>query len=137
LESGSGCGVDDAELVGDFIKFVLETAYGGIAWAMEGFELCGDVVAIDREVVGDGDELGEESPGGDEEESRESEDDDEGCSGAWEAEALELSDYGSEEEREKDCYSERKKEDLREVQDSDGEYGDGEEPEVRQKACGW
>jgi len=137
LKGGRGGGIDDAELVREFFQFILDTTDGGVAGAMESFEFCGDVVAVDGEIVGDGDELGEDGPGRDEEERGESEDDDEGCGGTRETEAFKLTDDGSEKECEKDGDPEREEKNLGEIQDSDGKYGDGEEPKLRQQACGW
>ena len=137
MESGSGGRVDDAEFVAELFDLVLEAANRGVAGTMEGFELGGDVVTVDGEVVGDGDKLGEKGPGSDEEERGEPEDDNERSGWARQAEALELGDDGREQESEEDGNSKRKKKDLGEVKDGDGEYGDGEEPELRQKACGW
>ena len=79
---------------------------------MESFELLADVVAVGGEVVGDGDELGEECPGGDEEEPGEGEDDAEGGDRTRETKAFEESDDRGEEEGEKNCDSERQQQDL-------------------------
>jgi len=137
LESGGGGGVDDAEFVRELFQFVLDVADGGVAGAVESVELEGDVVAISGEVVGDGDELGEKGPCGDEEERGESEDDDEGRGGTRQAEAFKLSNDRSEKEGEEDGDAKGEQENFGEIEDGDGEYGDGEEPELRQKSCGW
>jgi len=138
LKSGGGGGVDNAEFVGDLFEFLLKAADGGVAGSVEGFELGGDVVAVGGKVVGDSNELGEKNPGGDEEERGKTEDDDEGCGGTREAEALlEKRDDGSEEESEEDGDAEGEEEDFGEKENSDSEYGNGDEPELRQKSCGW
>jgi hypothetical protein len=100
-------------------------------------EFEGDVVAVSREVVGDGDELGKESPSGYKEERGESKNDNESSGWAREADTLKPGDDGCEQKSEEDSNSKRKKKNLGEVKDGDSEYGDGQEPELRQKACGW
>ena len=137
LESSGGGGVDDAEFVGDLFEFVLKATDGGVAGAMECFELGGDVVALGGEVVGDSNELGEDGPGSNDEEQGEGKDDDECGRGARKSEALELGNDGSEEECEEDGDSQGEEEDLSKIEDCDGEDGDGDEPELRQKTCSW
>jgi len=138
LEGGGCGGVDDAEFVADLFEFGLNAADGGVAGAVEGVELEGYVLAVGGEVVGNGDELGEDGPCGDEEERGESEDDDEGGGGARETKTLfEKSHHWSKKEGEEDGDAEGEEENLGEIKDSDGKYSNGEKPELRQKACGW
>ncbi|MGA7244902.1 MAG: hypothetical protein WBX19_17065 [Terracidiphilus sp.] len=58
LRNGSG-GVGDAEFVADVFEFSLGAAEGRVAGTVESLHLRRDVVAVDGQVVGDGDELGE------------------------------------------------------------------------------
>ena len=62
-------------VVADLLDFSLRAAVGGVAGAVQGLHFLRDVAAVGGEVVGDGDELGEEGPGGDAEESGKGEDD--------------------------------------------------------------
>jgi hypothetical protein len=135
LESSSGGGIDDAEFITDFFEFVLEAADSRIAGAVKCFQLGSDVVAVGGEVVGDGDELSEDRPGSDQEESGETKNYDEGGGGARKAETFELSDNGSEKKCKENGDPEREEKNFSEKEDGDGEYGDGDEPELRQEAC--
>ncbi len=132
---GSG-GVGDAEFVADSLDFVLRATVGGVAGAVEGLHFLGDVAAVGGQVVGDGDQLGEEGPGGNHQESGEGEDYAEGGDGTGEAKAFEQGDDRGEKEGEEDGESQGEQEDFGEVQDGDGENRDGNEPELRQHACG-
>jgi len=136
LKGSGGGGVYDAELVADLFEFALQAADGGVAGAVECLELGGDVVAVDGEFVGDDDELGEEYPRGNEEECGECADDEQGRGRAWETEALEEGHDRGEQEREENGDSKGQEKDFGEKEDGDGEYGNGDKPELRQKACG-
>ena len=59
-----------------------------------------------------------------------------GGDGAREAKAFEECDDGCEEEGEEDGESEGEQEDFGEVEDRDGENRDGNQPKLRQHACG-
>ena len=136
LERSSGSGVDDAKFVADFFDFALQSADGGVAGAVEGLELGGDVVAVDGEFVGNGDKLSEERPSGNEKQRGEGKDDEQGGRGTRKTKTLEQGDDGGEEKCEQDGDSKRKEKDFGEVEDCDRKYSDGDEPELRQKACG-
>lgn len=135
LESRGSGGVHDAEFVADLFEFALEMSEGGVAGAVEGVELEGDVVAVCGEVVGDGDELGEDGPRG-QDEKRGERKDDEQCGGRpRKTEALEKRDDRGENEGEEDGDSERKEKDFGEIEYGYGKYGNGDEPKLRQKTC--
>jgi len=136
LQSGGGGGVDDAEFLADLLDFALGTADGGVAGAMKGIELGRDVVAVNGQVVGDGDELAEECPGGDEKERGEGEDDEYSSDRSGEAKAFKQGHDGRKQKREEDGKAERQKQDFGEIEDGNGKYGDGDEPELRQQTCG-
>jgi hypothetical protein len=123
-------GVGDAEFFTDVLDFALGAAVRGVARAVEGLHFLRDVVAVGWQVVGDGNELGEESPCGDHEQDGEGENDAEGGDGAREAHTFEKRNDGGEEEGEEDGESEGEQENFGEIEDGNGENGDGDEPEL-------
>lgn len=136
LEGGGGGVVDDAELVADLLEFALGASEGGVAGAMKSVELGGNVVAVNGEVVGDGDELSEDRPSSDKEQGSKGDDDGESSEWARKTEALKESHNGGQEERKEDGYAEREKENFGQIKDRNGKNDDGEQPELGQEACG-
>jgi hypothetical protein len=103
---------------------------------VDGLHFLRNVVAVCGQVVGDGYELGEEAPGGDEEDRGEGEDDQQGGHGSRKAKSFEQGDNGGEQEGEEDGECKGQQEDFGEIQDGDGQDRNCDEPELRKDACG-
>ena len=129
-------GVGDAEFFADLLDFSLRAAVGGVAGAVEGAHFLRNVVAVRGDIVGDGDELCEETPGCDTEEAGKDEDHGHGGDGAWNAKAFDAGDNRGEQEGEEDGESQGEQENFGEIENRDGQNRDGNEPELREKACG-
>ena len=129
-------GVSDTQFVADLLNLALRPAVGGVAGAVEGLHFLCDIPAVGGQIVGYGNQLGEQAPGSDAKEAGKDEDYGHRGDGARKTKALEHGDDGSEKKSEEDGESEGEQEDFAEIEDGDGEDRNRDEPELHEDACG-
>ncbi len=99
---------------------------------MEDAHFLRDVITVSGDIVGDGDELGEEAPGCDAKEAGKDKNYGHGGYGARKTKAFEQGDDGGQKESKEDGESKGEEKDFTKIKNSDGQNRDGNEPELRE-----